>query len=82
MNDNTKPTSSAAWYVLAIAVSSAVAACGGGGDDEPDIWACTPHPITQREATYGTHAPYVTGPLQPAPAVISAAARRPMYVCP
>jgi hypothetical protein len=83
MNPAPTHSSNFAWCALAFAVSCTLAACGGGDDDTIDPLTCPDIGSHPGQVIYGIAAPagYV-GPLQAAPASVSAAAGRQMFVCP
>lgn len=76
--------------ITALALCAALTACGGGDDSSecpaPPVanngTVLQPEPAGQRPVTYGTGAPWFLGPLQAAPAAVSAAAGQQMWVCP
>jgi hypothetical protein len=76
---------------LAAAATVALTACGGGTEpytecQAPSAAAALPtgplQPGQPRLVVYGTGAPWFTGPLQAAPAAVSAEAGQQLWVCP
>lgn len=73
-----------------LAAAALLAGCGGG---DAEVFEACPAPSAAvalpivvapgvRPVVYGTGAPWFTGPLQAAPADVSAAAGQPLWVCP
>lgn len=75
-----------------LAAAALLAGCGGG---DAEVFEACPAPSAAvalpigplvpgqpRPVVYGTGAPWFIGPLQAAPADVSAAAGQPLWVCP